>query len=270
MGSGVMGVDFSGASAAGDALWVTEATQTDVGVRIEDCYRATERWGRDRESAHAGLVERIAADDVRTAGLDFPFSLPQSLLDTECDGTWLGFLEWVGSDGGPADPAAFSAVCRETAEASVGKRDVRRETDARRGALCPYTNRVRSMTYHGARDVLGNLATRDDTAVVPMQNGDGASTLVCEVYPAATFGWLGAYREGYKNTDGARQRRESNVAAIEDCSVALGEHRETYLENHDALDSLAAAVSAACHSSRGSRPSHGSACASDRVSRSPS
>jgi len=241
----VLGVDFSGASAAGDALWVTEATQTDVGVRIEDCYRATEKWGRDRESAHAGLVEHVAADDVRTAGLDFPFSLPQPLLDAECGGTWRGFLEWVGSTDGPADPAAFSAACRDTAETAVGKRDVRRETDARRGALCPYTNRVRSMTYHGARDVLGRLATREDTAVVPMQDGADAGTVICEIYPAATFGWLGAYREGYKNTDGARARREYNLTAIEDCSVALEDHRETYVGNHDALDSLAAAVSAA-------------------------
>ncbi|WP_262175657.1 DUF429 domain-containing protein [Haloarcula laminariae] len=243
MGSGVIGVDFSGASAAGDALWVTEATQTEVGLHVDDCYRATERWGRDRESAHAGLVERITAGDVDTAGLDFPFSLPQPLLDARCGGTWRGFLEWVGSADGPADPAAFSAVCRDTAEASVDKRDLRRETDARRGALCPYTNRVRSMTYHGARDVLGRLADRADTAVVPMQ--DDAETVVCEVYPAATFGWLGCYREGYKNTDGARARREYNLAAVEDCSVAVGDHRGTYLDTHDALDSLAAAVSAA-------------------------
>jgi hypothetical protein len=245
MSSGVIGVDFSGASAAGDALWVTEATQTEAGVRIDDCYRATDRWGRDRESAHAGLVERITGEDVRTAGLDFPFSLPQPLLDAQCGGDWRGFLSWVGSDDGPADPAAFSDQCRDTAEATVGKRDLRRETDARRGALCPYTNRVRSMTYHGGRDVLGRLADRADTAVIPMQDDTGAESVVCEVYPAATFGWLGSYREGYKNTDGARARRETNVAAIEDCSVAVGEHRETYLESHDALDSLAAAVSAA-------------------------
>ena len=243
MGYGVLGVDFSGASAAGDALWVTEATQTDDGLHIEDCYRATDRWGRDRESAHAGLVERIAADDVRTAGLDFPFSLPQQLLDAECGGEWHGFLEWVAGDDGPDDPAAFSERCRATAEAAVGSRDIRRETDARRGALCPYTNRVRAMTFHGARDVLGRLAPREDTAVVPMQ--DVAATTVCEVYPAATFGWLGAYREGYKTTDGARARRRHNLDAVEACSVGVGEHRETYVENHDALDSLAAAVSAA-------------------------
>jgi hypothetical protein len=245
MSGRVLGVDFSGASAAGDALWVTEAIQTGVGLRIEECYRATDRWGRDRESAHAGLVERITDSDVAAAGLDFPFSLPQTLLDAQCGGEWRGFLEWVASDGGPADPTAFSEVCRHTAEMNTGKRDIRRETDQRRGALCPYTNRVRSMTYHGARDVLGRLADRDDTAVVPMQDGDDAETSVFEVYPAATFGWLGCYREGYKNTDRARPRREANVRAVEDCSVALGDHRETYLGNHDALDSLAAVHSAA-------------------------
>lgn len=244
MGSRVLGVDFSGATTAGDALWVTEATQTDIGLRIEACYRATDRWDRDRESAHAGLVERITAEEVTTAGLDFPFSLPQPLLDADCGGDWRGFLEWVSGPEGPADPAAFSDHCRETAAAQGGSRDRRRETDARRGALCPYTNRVRSMTYHGARDVLGALASRDDTAVVPMQDNDAATT-VCEVYPAATFGWLGAYREGYKNTDGARPRRVANVDTVADCSVALEDHRETYVENHDALDSLAATVSAA-------------------------
>jgi len=243
MGSGVVGVDFSGASAAGDALWVTEATPTAAGLRIDRCYRATDEWGRDRETAHAGLVELIRSDGVGTAGLDFPFSLPQSLLDAQCGGDWRGLVEWVTSDGGPADAPAFSEACRHTAEMTSGSRDVRRETDLRRAALCPYTNRTRSMTFHGLRNVLGPLAGTDGVSILPMQ--PRAETVVCEVYPAATFGWLGAYREGYKSSDVARERRSTNLDAIEACSVALTDHRETYLENHDALDSLAAAVSAA-------------------------
>jgi len=246
MGAGVLGVDFSGASTAGDAIWVTEATQTSVGLRIEDCYRATDRWGRDRESAHAGLVERITAGDVATAGLDFPFSLPQSLLDEQCDGTWRGFLDWVGGDDGPADPSAFTAACRSGMETVTdgAASDRRRETDYQRAGLCPYAKHVQYQTFYGARNVLASLADDAETAVVPMQDGD-AETIVCEVYPAATFGWLGCYREGYKNADGERSRRVANVDAIADCSVALGDHRETYVENHDALDSLAAAFSAA-------------------------
>jgi hypothetical protein len=236
----VLGVDFSGAKTAGDTLWVTEATQIATGVSITDCYRATDRWGRDRERAYAGLVERITATDVDTVGLDFPFSLPQQLLDALCNGTWQGFLEWICT---PDTPEAFSQTCRGAASECDGRQDLRRETDNRRGALCPYTNRVRNMTYYGAQDLLARLADRTDTAVIPMQE-DSADTVVCEVYPAATFGWLGCYREGYKNTDAARARRQTNLTAIENCSVALDDHRETYLSSHDALDSLAAAFSA--------------------------
>lgn len=244
MVSVVLGVAFSGASAAGDALWVTEAVHTTTGLRVEDCYSATDEWGRDRESAHAGLVERIRDPDVATAGVDFPFSLPQPVLDAQCGGTWTGFLEWTCSDGGPTDAESFSRACRRTAEVATGTRDLRRETDFRRGALCPYADRTRSLTFHGARNVLGRLAGDAETAVAPMQGHD-AETVVCEVYPAATFGWLGGYREGYANADGAKQRRAANLEAVADCSVALGDHRETYLANHDALDSLAAALSAA-------------------------
>jgi hypothetical protein len=238
----VLGVDFSGATTAGDTLWVTEVTQTTAGTSVTDCYRATDRWGRDRERTYTGLTERITDTDVQTVGLDFPFSLPQQLLDALCNGTWQGFLEWACTDG-PDTPKAFSQTCRQTASEYSGKRDLRRETDSRRGALCPYTNRVRNMTYYGAKHVLARLADRTDTAVIPMQE-DSADTVVCEVYPAATFGWLGCYREGYKNTDGARTRRQTNVTAIQDCSVALADHQETYLSSHDALDSLAAALSA--------------------------
>ena len=243
MGSGVLGVDFSGARAAGDALWVTEAAQTRDGLRIDSCYRATDRWGRDRETAHAALVDRITDEDVATVGLDFPFSLPGRLLEERCGGTWRGLLEWLAGDEGPTDPESFSTACREAAERLTGSRDVRRETDLQRGGLCPYTNRTRAMTFYGVRDVLGRLADAPDATVAPFQD-ETSGTVVCEVYPAATFSWLGCYREGYKTADGARARRRRNLETVDACSVALGERRETYLANHDALDSLAAAVSA--------------------------
>ena len=243
----VLGVDFSGASEAGRDLWVTEATQTAQGLRIDRCYRAADEWGRDRESAHAGLAEHLLVEDIRTAGLDFPFSLPQRLLDAECSGSWSGFLEWLADDGGPSDPRAFSEQCR----ASAGRltdgesSNLRRETDLQRAGLCPYAPQVMYQTFYGARNVLGPLAAGGDVAVVPMQDDSDAETAVCEMYPAATFGWLGCYREGYKNAAGERDRREANVTALEDCSVDPGRFRETYVENDDALDSLAAAVSAA-------------------------
>jgi hypothetical protein len=82
----------------------------------------------------------------------------------------------------------------------------------------------------------------------------GDATSVVEVYPAATFGWLGLYREGYTED---RDRRARNVAGIESCSVDPGGFRDVYESNHDALDSLAAAVSAGRVTDR-DPPLHGS------------
>jgi hypothetical protein len=239
MTPGVMGADFSGAADAGRSIWVTEARHTPDGLVVEDCYRAADEWGSDRESAHAGLRER--ATDFAVAGLDVPFSLPQPVLAARCGGTWRGFCEWLTGDG-PEDPDAFASACRSTAREHTGDGSaaLRRETDLRRAALCPYGRRVQYQTFHGVRNVLAGLADDPDAAVAPMQSG-AASTRVVEVYPAATFGWLGLYREGYKDD---RDRRARNVAGIETCSVDLGGFRETYESNHDALDSLATAVSA--------------------------
>ncbi len=255
MSGRVLGVDFSGASDAGRDIWLTAARDDPDGLVVEECVRAADRFGADREAAHAGLRDRLPAFDV--AALDFPFSLPTTVLDACCGGTWGGFVEWLADDG-PDGPGAFATACREAARANTPdeRAALRRETDLRRGALCPYGRRVQYQTFYGVRDVLGGVADREDVAVAPMQgpatggeaservDGDGttADTVVVETYPAATFGWLGAYREGYKGE--VRARRERNVAVIEECGVELGEARETYCEHHDALDSLAAAVSA--------------------------
>jgi hypothetical protein len=237
---------------------VTEAVHTPDGLVVEDCYRATDHWGSDRESAHAGLRAR-AVEGFAVAGFDFPFSLPAPVLEARCGGDWRGLVEWV-SDDGPEDPDAFASACRSTARELTpdGSAALRRETDLRRAALCPYGRRVQYQTFYGVRNVLSWLADRDDAVVRPMQERDGSGekaepTQVVEVYPAATFGWLGLYREGYKND---RERRETNLSGIEDCSVDLGGFRETYADNHDALDSLAAAVSAGRVSDR-DPPLHG-------------
>ncbi|MFB6140938.1 MAG: DUF429 domain-containing protein [Halosimplex sp.] len=244
MGSRVLGVDFSGADDAGRAIWLTEARHTGTGLIVEDCYRAADEWGADRERAHAG-VRRRATDGFAVVGFDFPFSLPQALLDEHCGRTWRGLVDWVTGDG-PDDPDVFASTCRSTARGYTGDGTaaLRRETDLRRAALCPYGTRVQYQTFYGVRNVLAGLADESDVAVAPMQSVESGAdaTRVVEVYPAATFGWLGLYREGYKGEH--RERRATNLEGIEACSVDVGEFRETYEASHDALDSLAAAVSA--------------------------
>jgi hypothetical protein len=255
MGSRVLGVDFSGASDAGRSLWLTEARCADDGMVIEDCYRAADEWGASREAAHAGLQSRIT-DGFDVVGLDFPFSLPQALLDEHCDGEWAGLIEWLTLDG-PADPDTFASTCRSTAREHTGDgtATLRRETDLRRAALCPYDRMVQYQTFYGIQNVLAGVADDPAVAVAPMQHEE-APTRVVEVYPAATFGWLGLYREGYKGDK--RARRETNVAGIEDCSVDVATFRETCTESHDALDSLAAALSAGRVATTDDPPLHGS------------
>jgi len=257
MGSRVLGVDFSGASDAGRSIRLTEARHTPDGLVVEDCYRGADEWGVDRESAHAGLRER--ATDFAVVGLDFPFSLPRALLDEHCGGRWTGLAAWLAGDG-PDGPDAFASTCRSTARGYTGDGTaaLRRETDLRRAAPCPYDARVQDRTFYGVRDVLGAFVDDPDVTVSPMQAGAGkaasAGTRVVEVYPAATFGWLGLYREGYRGDH--RERRAANVDGIETCSVGLDDFRETYESDPRALDSLAAAVSAG-RSTAGDPPRHG-------------
>ncbi|MFB6308101.1 MAG: DUF429 domain-containing protein [Haloarculaceae archaeon] len=243
MGSRVLGVDFSGASDAGEGIWLTEAAGEPDGLSVTDCFNAGDRWGTDRQRAHGRLREYVADEAFDVVAVDAPFSLPKPVLEACCGGHWAGLVEWVGGDGGPDDAVAFAEQCRDAASETTGDTDhLRRETDFRRGALCPYDVRTQYQTYWGVRNVIGPLARTDGVAVAPMQ--DDAETVVIEAYPAATFGWLGLYREGYKGDDGARDRRATNVEGIEACSVDLDAHRELYTSVHDALDSLAAAVTA--------------------------
>lgn len=242
MGSRVLGVDFSGAAGAGRSLWLTEARRTGDGLVVEDCYRAADEWGAARERAHDGVRERVTAD-FGVVGMDFPFSLPQALLDDHCGGTWRGLVAWLCGDG-PDDPDTFASTCRSTARGYTGDgtATLRRETDLRRAALCPYGSHVQDRMFYGVQNVLGGLADDPGVAVVPMQSAAADDTRVVEVHPAATFGWLGLYREGYRRDH--RERRATNLDGIEACSVDLGGFRDTYESSHDALDSLAAALSA--------------------------
>jgi hypothetical protein len=246
MGSRVLGVDFSGASDAGRSIWATEARHTDDGLVVEDCYRAADEWAVDRESALAGLRAR-ATEGFGVVAFDFPFSLPAALLDEHCGGTWHGLVEWLAGDG-PDDPDTFASTCRSTAREYTGDGTaaLRRETDLRRAGLSPYDETVKKQTFYGVRDVLAAFVDEESVVVSPMEDGRRAvsdPTRVVEVYPAATFGWLGLYREGYKGDH--RERRATNVDGIETCSVDLGGFRGAYEASHDALDSLAAAVSGA-------------------------
>jgi hypothetical protein len=241
----VIGVDFSGAAEPADGLWVTRGEAMDGTLTVTDVFDGG-RWGTDRAQIHQGLVEYVREDAVDIVGMDFPFGLPEALFEGEEGDTWEDVLAWVGEM--DAEVNAFRSACGERGrEATDGESaQLRRETDWRRGALCPYNVQIQYQTFFGLRNVLTPLADGEETVVVPQQGPPGGKTAVVEVYPAATFGRLGLYREGYKSdTDIAQARRKTNVQGLTDVGIELDrEQFDQYVTDPDALDSLAAAHAA--------------------------
>lgn len=242
----VFGVDFSGAKDAGKNIWVAELA-CDDGARVVDCSTAADRYdaSTERDAALRGLTHHLASlGGDAAAGLDFPFALPREVY-AEAD--WEAFLRQF--PGFVADPAALQRRCQSRASLVEGDRvQYTRATEDEVGGLSPYNRRLRAQTFYGIRDVLRPLVLTDAVRVAPMQPLDANRPTLLEVYPAATLDRLDAetHRQGYKDgSEAARERRESNVAAIEAAGVEIPEGtRESLLENDggDALDAVLAAV----------------------------
>jgi hypothetical protein len=206
------GVDFSGARQAGHDIWLADASATGETLRVEACQSAADRFGvAERAPCLGRLTEFLREASV--VGLDFPFGVPAVVHGRD---TWAASLEWVTTVAHDAE--AFQEACRTRARDATGgdRADVRRETDGPVGALCPYTNHVRAMTFHGIRDVLAPLSRTDEVAVRPMQDPTSAdATSLCEVYPAGTLASLDLPAREYKDgTEHARDRRREIVDGL--------------------------------------------------------
>lgn len=214
------GIDFSGARQAGHDIWIAEATATADALRVADCRSAADRFGVAERAPCLGRLTEFCRE-ATAVGLDFPFGVPAVIHGAE---TWEDSLEWVTTVA--YDAEAFQSACRSRAREATGgdRADIRRETDGPVGALCPYTNHVRAMTFYGIRDLLAPLARTDAVAVRPMQepaNADAATatdaTSLCEVYPAGTLASLDLPAREYKDADDhARDRRREIVDGLAD------------------------------------------------------
>ena len=252
----VYGVDFSGASQAGESVWVTEATVTDSEtLRVERCERAddflTDHYPgeptTDREPTLAALAAFVRGLDSRAAvGFDFPFAVPRAVAAGAFGAdSWREVVAAVEECG---DADAFAETCVEwtATEREDDATYLRRETDETHGAFSPYHFFVQHQTYHGIADVLAPVA--DHARVVPFDDpATGSGPVVAETYPAGVLDALGLCREGYKGAEESHQtRRRRNLDGLADrTDVGIPDGlRETYLGDRegDALDSLLAAV----------------------------
>jgi hypothetical protein len=247
----VVGVDFSAAERdAGRKTWIADADVTGDGLELgalSDVETRFERGAARRETLD-GLVEYVTGLDGRSAvGLDFPFSLPRSLLVGD---DWREFVaatpgEWGRLDGVESPRDLYDAA---TARAEAEELSLHRETDRARGGQEPTGFRITTQTYYGISEVLkGIVHVGGDVVVAPFDDWTDSDTVVVEAYPAATFERLGGARTGYKrDTVAGIEARRENVKALRDAGVRVAEDEldDFAVATDDALDAVAAAVAA--------------------------
>lgn len=239
-----VGIDFSGASRAGDSIWLAEASlQGDV-VQIEECRPASRlpASGSAREQCLPALVDYIGRQQGVLVGCDFPFSLPERMIGAS---TWRQFVLQFGKRFPDSD--AFLADCRRRGNG----REVKRVCDRHsRVPFAAYNLRIYRQTFHGIKDVLAPLVARNGACVLPMQAPRPGRPWIIETCPASTLKRLGLYMS-YKGADAAhRAARGRIIDGLSDKKLMarLGTSlARVALDNTggDALDSMIAAAATA-------------------------
>jgi len=241
MAERVIGIDFSGAEKAGDAIWIAEGRIDGERVCIERCGPAADLAGSGSERARClpALVTFIAAQQSAIIGCDFPFSLPERMMD---GAGWRTFALGLGSRFSGADD--FLRDCRRRADG----REIRRACDHEsRVPFAAYNLRIYRQTYHGIRDVLAPLLRMSGAVVLPMEAPRPDRPWVIETCPASTLKHAGLYPSYKGRTEGQREARRHIVdglvrhGLLAPLSRAL---RRLAIDNQggDALDSMVAAA----------------------------
>lgn len=252
-----IGIDFSGATRAGNSIWVAQAIlQGDV-AKIEDCRPASElpRSGPAREQCLPAVVDFICRQQRSLVGCDFPFSLPGSMVAAS---TWRQFALTFASRF--PDPDSFLADCRRLGEGREIKRDCDRDS---RVPFAAYNLRIYRQTFYGIRDVLAPLIARSGAVVLPMQRPRLGKPWMIETCPASTLKKLGLYLS-YKGVGPAPRaaRRRIIQGLVEQRLLAplYPAQRRAALDNTggDALDSMIAAAATAMSYKSGAFAIHAS------------
>ena len=240
----IYGVDFSGAKDAGKRIWVARGAVEGDGLRVLSCRRGEALPGSDRrrQACLAALGSRIRRSGPSVWGFDFPFGLPESLVD---EASWTSFVLAFPETYESAD--AFRQACREAADGRELKRLTDREAKA---PFSAYNLRLFRQTYYGIRDLLYPLVRDNAVCVLPMQEAVPGRPWLLEICPACTLKEADLYQASYKGREDARQEARARiVGALEERrALILGEEtRSKVIEDKggDALDSVIAALAAA-------------------------
>jgi len=238
-------VDFSGATNAGNKIWIASGTIARNALKIEDCLQAKDLPSStaERDQCLRSLRDFISTQKERAFGLDFPFGLPRKVVEAN---NWeefvLSFCDYYTA------PEQFRITCRTAARGL----ELKRATDIKAEApWCAYNLRLYKQTYYGIRDVLAPLIREQLVCVLPMQNISANIPWLFEVCPASTVkkklgiasSYKGGAKETYKEKYLVRERILRQMEEIGDLVIADSDLRSRILSDRhgDALDSVIAA-----------------------------
>ncbi len=240
----IFGVDFSGAADAGKKIWIARGRLERGKLWIQDCFKgeALPGSGRERDRCLAALGNFIKQRSNAAFGLDFPFGLPESLVE---DGTWEEFITRFPSR--YESPEQFREVCRLAAH---GK-ELKRATDLQsKTPFAPYNIRLYRQTYFGMSRILSPLVRDGFACVLPMQMAAIGKPWILEVCPASRLKRMGLYLSYKGRTTQSREARMRLVDEIQEMELLdeLDEGMRKLVVDDaggDALDSVIAAVATA-------------------------
>ena len=253
----IYGVDFSGAKLAGRNTWVARLERREGVSRgrrfaLADLACVEALCGTaERSAALAHLVDLISASSGALWAMDFPFGLPIEVLDGGM--RWPGQIEFLREWG--EDAYGVGLECLARAKRLGGPMHIRRLTDVEAKAPFDcYHYRIIYQTVFGMRDVLGPLAAKRGTAILPFQYRrlPSARRVLVEACPSSTLKRLGLPHQNYKQPAGGpltRKRLRTRRVILDHLCRRVAvtpRHRRVMMRNGggDAIDAVLAAVGA--------------------------
>ena len=241
----IYGIDFSGAQDGGKKIWIAKGVVKQDLLLIKECFRARDLLGSGNklDKCLPALKDFIKENQDAAFGLDFPFGLPEFLVEQK---SWKEFII--------AFPDLYDSPdhFRETCFSDAGNRELKRQTDKEaKTPLSPYNRRIYKQTYYGISEIINPLVRGNHVCVLPMEKPITSKAWILEICPASTLKSLGLYVP-YKGPDeekrAARKKILLKLARFRSLQIKRQEIYKRIIgdKGGDAVDSIIAASSTFC------------------------
>jgi len=236
----IFGVDFSGAKAACNKIWISHGQVIGERLVLVECYPLSEvspaKLGRDH--GLRALLGLICSSKSSIFGMDFPFGIPLPLMQGL---SWNEFIRHFPELYASEDE--FRDINRRTS----GNVELKRATDKDvKAPFCVYNLRLYRQTYFGIRDIIRPLVISDAASILPLQPLKADVPWLMEICPASTLKKEGLYNPYKGKGSKEKANREHILDHLEKKAVDMSTGiRDKALQNADgdALDSIIATYS---------------------------